>query len=467
MKFFEPSQTPADGLGVLMLFRLIEESVPAFFRADRRILVTRAPGRLDVMGGFADYSGALVLQLPTAEGACAAVQARDDDLVRLWSPCRDGSRTQLLSMRLSDLGLPDHPIDFAEARALLLGDPRDHWAAWLLGGLLVLARERGLRPAHGVDLLLHSDVPEGKGAGSSAAITVAAMRAFAQVYGLELSGRELALLCQTVETAILGRPGTAKDSMTAACASADELLALRCQPCEPEGSILVPQQLEFVGIDSGARAATADLDQGTVRTGAFLGARMLAADPTFCGPLANCTVDAFRARRRELPETIVGAEFLERFGDHGDPYTRIDPQRTYAVRAPTQHPIEENARVERFRDLLQEEPTADRRTQLGALMFEAHAAYTACGLGNATTDFLVQQARQRLAAGGHVLGAKITGGGSGGTVVLLGERGKVWHEALRIKKALLQAAGHSGHIFRWSSPGAMSFGSIELRPTGG
>ena len=38
--------------------------------------------------------------------------------------------------------------------------------------------------------------------------------------------------------------------------------------------------------------------------------------------------------------------------------------------------------------------------------------------------------------------------------VMLGERGKVWYEALRIKKALLQQTGHSGHIFRWSSPGA-------------
>jgi hypothetical protein len=48
--------------------------------------------------------------------------------------------------------------------------------------------------------------------------------------------------------------------------------------------------------------------------------------------------------------------------------------------------------------------------------------------------------------------------------VLLGERGKVWYEALRIKKALLQATGHSGHVFRWSSPGALAFGSIELQP---
>ena len=53
VKFFEPSTDPAEGLGVLMLFRLIEESVGAFFQPDRPIHVTRAPGRLaDRRPGF-------------------------------------------------------------------------------------------------------------------------------------------------------------------------------------------------------------------------------------------------------------------------------------------------------------------------------------------------------------------------------------------------------------------------------
>ena len=92
---------------------------------------------------------------------------------------------------------------------------------------------------------------------------------------------------------------------------------------------------------------------------------------------------------------------------------------------------------------------------------------SACGLGCPTTDFLVEQVRKRRSLGGAVYGARITGGGSGGTVVLVGERGKVWHEALRVKKALLEHTGHSAHIFRWSSPGAISFGTITLAPVAG
>jgi len=464
VKYFESSKAPAEGLGVLVLFALIEEAVPAFFRADRPICINRAPGRLDVMGGFADASGSLVLQLPTAEAACAAIQLRDDDLVRLWSPCRDGSRTEMLSMRLSDLGLPGHAIDLASARAFFGADARDRWAGYVLGGLLVLARERGLEPQHGFDLLLYSDVPEGLGVGSSAAVGVAAMCALAQCYGVELAGRELALLCQLVETDIVGRPAGATDPMTAACGQADQLLALRCQPCEVEESIAVPGALEIVGLDSGVVQAPAH-DQSFVRAGTRLGSRMLSGDPAWRGHLANFPLATFRERwQRELPETITGAEFLVRHGEQRDPWLRIDPKRTYAVRTPTLHAIEENARVERFARLLHEELTVERRVQLGELMSASHAAHVACGLGNPTMDFLVQRAQERIAAGGQIVGAR--GTSSGGTLVLIGERGKVWHEALRIKKALLRETGHSGHIFRWSSPGALSFGSIALRPIG-
>lgn len=476
--------TPAEGLGVLVLFRLIDESVPEFFRPDRRIHVARAPGRLDVMGGFADYSGSLVLQLPTAEAACAAVQARDDDLLRLWSPCRDGSRTQRLSVRLGDLGLPAAPLPYGEARAFLGADPRDRWAGYLLGCLLVLARERGLQPTRGFDLLLHSDVPEGKGVSSSAAVEVATMQALGALYGQRFTGRELALLCQRVENEVVGAPCGVMDQMTAVAGEADALLALRCQPCELEGSQPVPPELEFIGLDSGVRHAIAGSDYGSVRAGAFAGARMLADlrglpvhregslvvadDPVWRGYLANCPVAEFHARYAgHLPATIAGAEFLQRFFGHGDPHTRIDPARTYAVRAPTAHPIEENARVERFRSLLAQPLTAASRGELGELMYASHASYSACGLGNDVTDFLVEQVRARQTASGLVHGGKITGGGSGGTVVMLGERGKVWYEALRIKKALLQQTGHSGHIFRWSSPGALAFGTLELSPVHG
>jgi galactokinase len=375
----------------MLLFELIDAAVPAFFRPDRVIHIARAPGRLDVLGGAAGDPGALVLQVPTAEAACAAVQLRDDTLVRLWSPCRDGSRTQLLSMQLGDLGLPAAPIDYAEARALFAADPRDHWAAHLLGCLLVLARERGAVFDRGAEVLLHSDVPEQVGAGASAAVEVAAMQAFAAAYGLQLSGRDLALLCQLVDRQVAGAPDDVTAPAVAACGEADELLAVRCEPCEVVGSVQVPLDLEFVGLDSGVRRAG------------------IAAAPAA---------------------------------------------------------LDHRARAEQFLQLLQQELTPARREQLGDLLLAAHADYGAQGLGEATADFLIECVRGRRAGGAQVYGGKMMGRGGGGAVVLLGARGKVWYEALRIKKMLHAHTGHSAHVFRWSSPGAVSFGGIELRPSG-
>ena len=48
------------------------------------MLVTRAPGRLDVMGGIADYSGSLVLQMPIAEACHVALQKHPLDKQKVW-----------------------------------------------------------------------------------------------------------------------------------------------------------------------------------------------------------------------------------------------------------------------------------------------------------------------------------------------------------------------------------------------
>ncbi|MCK5944966.1 MAG: hypothetical protein KAI24_23465, partial [Planctomycetes bacterium] len=124
----------------------------------------------------------------------------------------------------------------------------------------------------------------------------------------------------------------------------------------------------------------------------------------------------------------------------------------------------EGERVARFRELLGQPPTAELRRELGDLLFASHDAYRTAGLGDDACDLVVEFARKRRDAGGAVLGARMTGRGGGGTVLLLGEHGKIWYEALRAKKALSEATGHSGHIFRWSSPGAASFGAIDLTP---
>lgn len=113
-------------------------------------------------------------------------------------------------------------------------EPRTHWAAYVAGVFLVLAREKGVifagssptpssaslhqgekkKPSRrdSVAILVSSDVPEGKGVSSSAAVEVATMCAVAAAYGVEFNGgvddggRELAVLCQMVENLVVGVP---------------------------------------------------------------------------------------------------------------------------------------------------------------------------------------------------------------------------------------------------------------------
>ncbi|MEQ1633214.1 MAG: GHMP kinase, partial [Planctomycetota bacterium] len=398
-------------------------------------------------------------------------------------PSREDTRSQVVKWSLRDLGARDQHTDLKVASMLLRADPRDRWTAYVIGCLLLLCEAKGVRPQRGFSLLLSSDVPEGKGVSSSAAIEVATMRALSDFYGIELTGRELALLCQRVENEIAGAPCGVMDQMTAACGKQDQLLALRCQPCELEGHVALPDDMEVVGIDSGVRHANTESSYGDVRAAAAMGQRMLLdvrgvpvrldaglrwgeGDP-WRGYLANCDVGEFRARYDlQLPTSLLGAEFEARFGGHGDAQAKVDAQRHYPVRAATRHPVEENARAERFRELLLQPGDLgdNERRELGDLMFESHESYTACGLGHATTDFLVEQVRTRRERGAQIYGARVTGGGSGGTVAILGKRVAVWHESLRIKKALLEATGHSAVIFRYSSSGAMPFGTLRLEP---
>ena len=99
---------------------------------------------------------------------------------------------------------------------------------------------------------------------------------------------------------------------------------------------------------------------------------------------------------------------------------------------------------------------------LGELMYQSHASYSAIGLGSNATDTIVQLVRS-LGPDSGLHGAKITGGGSGGTVAVLGHVGA--GEAIeRVVERYRKDMGHSPYVFSGSSPGALAFGHIRLRP---
>jgi galactokinase len=461
--------------------------VRELFDPARDLIVSRAPGRLDVMGGIADYSGSLVLQMPLRAATIVALQADPIRHLRIVSLGADAHhRTVAVDLPLGALERPDGTaIDYDEARRYFAADPHRRWAAYVAGALLVLRRERGATFPHGARLLISSTVPEGKGVSSSAALEVAAMQAIAAAFAIPLDGAELARLAQLVEHRVVGAPCGIMDQMTATCGERDRLLVLQCQPANLRPSLAWPDDLGLWGIDSGERHAISGADYTSVRAGAFMGYRIIADlaglavaptdedghvridDPRWNGYLANVTPGEFADQfAQQVPERIRGAAFLARYGGTPDAVTRVDPTREYAVRAPARHPIEEHARIRVFATLLAtpiDAPSDDRRRaheRLGELMYESHAGYAQCGLDSAGTSRLVALVREAGRAAG-LYGARITGGGSGGTVAVLGHRDAAPIVA-SIAARYAAESGHAADIITGSSPGATEFGHLRL-----
>jgi L-arabinokinase len=428
----------------------------SLFERGAAVWVSRAPGRLDVMGGIADYSGSLVLQRTIAEATWAATQPIGEPVVEIVSLGRPAC-----SIPLRTLAPAGRPMDLDEARRLFAHGP-DQWAAYVAGVLLVLARERNLPLTSGLRIVIVSDVPEGKGVSSSAAVETASLSAMAAALGMPLDPRELALLCQTAENLVAGAPCGVMDQMTCVFGGAHALLALLCQPAELQPPVPVPGDIALWGLDSGERHAIGDSDYGAVRAGAFMGLRILAEHVAVPGDyLANLGVDEFeRELLPLLPEEIAGDDFLARYGGTADRVTTILPGRRYRVRAATAHPVYERRRAETFRRLLLESADDARRRMLGELMAESHVSYGRCGLGSAGTDRLADLVRAEGPEAG-LYGARITGGGSGGTVAVLG-RPDAAPAIARVVEAYRRETGHRPHVFAGSSAGVATFGTRSI-----
>src|SRR5262249_48000938 len=160
------------------------------------------------------------------------------------------------------------------------------------------------------------------------------------------------------------------------------------------------------------------------------------------------------------PDSILGADFLARYGGITDTFTRIEPDKTYSIRAATEFPIYEHDRVSRFAKLLKSRDVLARLDLLGEMMSESHAGYAACSLTEAGTNRIVELVGEKRDQG--LFGARITGGGSGGTVAVLGSvRAKA--AIKKIARQYSEETGRETYLFIGSSQGCAAFGHLRLR----
>lgn len=405
---------------------------------DKKIFSASAPGRLDVMGGIADYSGSLVLQMPIQAHTHVQIVLRDDCQCTFKSTTDSGD-TLTAETDYKKL-LNNQQVDYSYAQKVLKEKPTDHWIAYVIGCALVLQKEKGIAFT-GADFNIESNVPLGKGVSSSASIEVATMKTLAEAFHVNLSGTELPRLAQRVENMVVGAPCGLMDQLASYFGEPERLLPIVCQPDKIEATIAIPPGIKFIGIDSGVRHSVSGASYTDVRCAAFLGYSIIAqtlgvpvatlqkakeinnfnALP-YQGFLCNIPVEKFEKNfLAALPQQISGEGFIKKYKLSTDSVTEINPEKSYAVRQCALHPVYEQSRVLNFKQhllTLHESSSQEKVTRLqklGELMYQSHQSYSLCGLGSDGTDEIVNLARGKQG----IYGAKITGGGKGGTVCLL------------------------------------------------
>jgi L-arabinokinase len=468
----------------------------AQFDPARPVRISRAPGRLDVMGGIADYTGSLVCEMPLDRAAAIALQERTD------------RQFQAFSFNLFDehqpftFGMSLDAIADADVAALRreLSEPGRKWAGYLVGCLFIL-HEQGLidlrdPSVRGLNLALLSTVPLGAGVSSSAAIEVATMMNLVDHFNLRDPGSEisnskplnpmrLAALCQQVENRIVGAPCGIMDQVTSCAGEAGTLLRMVCQPHELLPPLELPPRVRAIGINSKVKHSVGGGQYGVTRCAAFMAhamilakmremgtaaGRALESDPMH-GYLANLNQNDYkRFFRPYLPEFMSGREFRDQFGETIDTATKVDPEKSYPVQHAADHHVLEARRVREFADTLEQAAQAPPLTResgswldrAGHLMYASHLSYTNDAmLGAPECDLLVQLVREHEPAG--LYGAKITGGGSGGTVAVLCDDSPRAEEAIgQIMSAYEQETGRKSEAFTRTSPGAWQVGTCRM-----
>jgi galactokinase len=474
------------------LLKRVRGELAADFGGSRRIRVSRAPGRLDVMGGIADYTGSLVCEMPLDRAAAVALSERDDRQLQVFSfNLLDEHKPFTLRIsldRLANGSIDDLRREFDE--------PGRKWAAYVVGCLAIL-QERELfdfrQPWHnGLNLALYSTVPLGAGVSSSAAIEVAAMMNLVAHFDVSAPPRylltpaapdpmRLASLCQMVENKVVGAPCGIMDQVTSCAGEANTLLRLLCQPHELQPPLKLPKGIRVLGINSNVKHSVGGGAYGRTRCAAFMAhkiiletmrragqamGRELASDP-MNGYLANLDPNDYKLHfRPRLREFMRGSDFLRDYGGTIDTATTVQPDETYPVQHAADHHVLEARRVKNFVEYLQE---ADRATdprqrksaldRAGHLMYASHLSYTNDAmLGADECDLLAKLVREREHHG--LYGAKITGGGSGGTVAVLADVSESADNAVADILATYESqTGRKPELFTGSSDGAWKVGS--------
>jgi len=321
-------------------------------------IVVRAPGRVNLIGEHTDYNGGFVMPMAINRAMFMAIRYRGDSEVHLLS------------------------ADFDHTARFHLEDfhyQNPHWCEYIKGVANGL-KQRNL-PLKGFDAAMLGNVPRGSGLSSSAALELAAAKAFSEVSNFPWDPVEMAVVGQEAENNWVGVNCGIMDQMISSCAKAGHAYLLDCRSLEGE-HVPLPQGVKVVILDTATRRGLVDSAYNERRSQCEEAAAFFE-----CELLRDVDAETFHARESELPEL---------------------------TRKRARHVITEDVRTLAAAEAMR---NGDSQT-LGRLMDESHVSLRDdFEVSNEALNAMVETAQSQPGC----LGARMTGAGFGGCAVALVE----------------------------------------------
>jgi galactokinase len=325
----------------------------------------RAPGRVNLIGEHTDYNGGFVLPMAIEREVGVAAASREDRRIRVHS------------VNLGESG----EFDLNVATTRIKGD----WLNFIEGVARILERQNiNLK---GADLLIWSDVPAGAGLSSSAALETAVGLALSEISGQRIDRKTLALVGQLTEHEFVGAKVGIMDQFVSANARAGHALLLDCRSLEFENVPLdTSSRAAFVICDTKVKHNLAASEYNTRRAECERAVEILRRFLPNVKQLRDVSIEEFKEYQNELPDLF---------------------------RKRARHVVTENERTLKAAEALKRGDLEN----FGSLMWQSHASLkddyeVSCK----ELDLLVEIARS---CGEGVFGARMTGGGFGGSTVNL------------------------------------------------
>ena len=352
-------------------------------------LIVRAPGRVNLIGEHTDYNDGFVLPMAIDRAIWIALRPRADRRVLV------------------------HSLDFDQTYEFALDNFQNENAGWAeyIKGVAWALTEAG-HPLVGWEGVAAGDVPIGSGLSSSAALELAAARAFVAVSDLPWDPKQMALICQRAENEWIGLKCGIMDQLISAAGQAGHALLIDCRSLEI-AAVATPAGYSFLVLDSAAPRTLAGSAYNQRRVECETAVRKL--------QVAYPHITALR----DVTPVMLAAEA-----------ERLNPIEARRAR----HVVEENDRVLQSAAALRNGDAV----ALGQLMLASHASLRDdYEVSSVELDGLVKIAMDTPG----VIGARMTGAGFGGCAVALVKKAAAATAAPAIMKRYRARTGRPGKAY--------------------